>query len=113
MIKLNLDFHKSYNLFIKGIYLKKHFYKGQEFTVTNCDLIKIEDSNIDFFNYKYTANYDWEITISLSILNKVKMSYKDYFKTFEYNKNNDYSILEEMIQKEIMINRELSNESKR
>lgn len=104
--KFDEDIKKSYKYFIEDLYLKKIQYKGFEFTVTNCELIKFDEC-VNYDDYKYKSSYDWEITMSLSLLNKVKLNYKDYYFTFERNDNEYFKILDDMIEKEIMIKREL------
>ena len=81
--EMNNRRNDDYELFIKDLYLKSFFYKGQQLTVTDtyCENEYMSPlAKIDGENYKFTQKYrhNWYIVLSFSLKDKVTLRYDQF-----------------------------------
>ena len=81
--EMNKRRNNDYNSFIKDLYLRKIYYKGQQLTVTDayCENEYMSPlAKIDGENYKFTQKYrhNWYIVLSFSLKVKVTLRYDQF-----------------------------------
>ena len=81
--KMNKRRNNDYNSFIKDLYLRKIYYKGQQLTVTDayCENEYIDSGmKLTLNGYELVQNYrhNWYIVLSFSLKDKVTLKYPQY-----------------------------------
>lgn len=108
MEEVDDNISRHYNLYIKDLYLTDFYYKGFKFTVTGAECTMLETiPNIKHENTEFVIRqkfgYEWNIELSLSIINKVKLSLRDY-KRLINGSDECHHMLDEVIKRELAIN---------